>query len=122
MVAKETVIPIKNGFYTVEKLNDKQHIYGVDGLTFLERITYTRDYGILVSTAHYEILVSRDQYFMTPQGFVSAIDLRPGDMVLTDDNYREVVRVENTEEMMDMFYLSTEDGTFKANGFYLSNN
>lgn len=122
MVAKETVIPIKNGFYTVEKLNEKQHIYGKDGLTFLERITYTRDYGILVRTAHYEILVSQDQYFLTPDGFTSATDLREGDLVLTDDNYAMVVGVENTEEIMDMFYLSTEDGTFKANGFYLTNN
>lgn len=122
MVARETVIPIKNGFYTVEKLNEKQDIYGKDGLTFLERITYTRDYGILVRTAHYEILVSRDQYFLTPDGFTSATDLREGDLVLTDDNYAMVVGVENTEEIMDMFYLSTEDGTFKANGFYLTNN
>lgn len=122
MVAKETVIPIKNGFYTIEKLNEKQYIYGADGLTFLERITYTRDYGILVRTAHYEILVSRDQYFLTPEGFISATSLREGDLVLTDDNYSMVVEVENTEEIMDMFYLSTEDGTFKANGFYLTNN
>ena len=122
MVAKETVIPIKNGFYTVEKLNERQDIYGKDGLTFLERITYTRDYGILVRTAHYEILVSRDQYFMSPDGFISATDLREGDLVLTDDNYSVVVGVENTEEIMDMFYLATEDGTFKANGFNLTNN
>jgi hypothetical protein len=122
VVAKETVIPIKNGFYTVEKLNERQFIHGEGGLTFLERITYSREYGILVATDHYEILVSRDQYFMTPDGMVSATDLREGDLVLTDDNYKEVRKVENTEEIMDMFYLMTANKTFKANGFYLTNN
>lgn len=122
MVAGDTVIPINNGFYTVDKLNSKQRIYGVEGLTFLSRIDYGRDYGIIVTTEHFEVTVTGDQMFFTEEGMKAAGKLTVNDEILTSAGYESVVSVTNTEEIYDMFYLATEDGTFQANGFYLTNN
>lgn len=122
MVAKDTVIPIKNGFYTIDKLNPKQDVHGANGLTFLNRIDYAREYGIIVTTEHYEVIVSADQQFIEEFGPKMAGKLMAGDKILTSEGYESVVSVGNTEEIYDMFYVATEDGTFQANGFYLTNN
>lgn len=122
MVAGDTVIPIKNGFYTVDKLNAKQDVHGAEGLTFLHRIDYAREYGIIVLTDYFEIIVSADQLFLTYSGPKMARSLMAGDEVLTSNGYEPVLSVNNTEEIYDMFYLATGDGTFQANGFYLSSN
>lgn len=122
MVSSDTVIPINNGFYTVDKLNAKQHIYGAEGLTFLERIEYSREYGIIVGTDHFEITVSPEQYFLTADGPVKASEIKIGHLLMTDADYSEVTSVSNTEQIYDMFFLATKDGTFQANGFYLTNN
>lgn len=122
MVAKDTVIPINNGFYTVDKLNPKQDIYGADGLTFLSRIDYAREYGIIVITDHFEVTVSADQHFITESGPKAASKLVAGDEIYTSNGYEPVSSVSNTEEIYDMFYVATQDGTFQANGFYLTNN
>lgn len=122
MVAKDTVIPINNGFYTVDKLNPKQDVHGVDGLTFLNRIDYAREYGIIIITDHFEITVSADQHFITAEGPKAAGKLVAGDEIYTSNGYEPVSSVSNTEEIYDMFYVATQDGTFQANGFYLTNN
>lgn len=122
MVSSDTVIPIKNGFYTVDKLNARQNVLGVDGPTFLGRIDYSREYGVIVTTAYFEITVTEDQAFLTDAGPKEASSLSAGDEILTSNGYEPVLRVSNTEEIYDMFYLMTRDGTFQANGFYLSNN
>lgn len=122
MVARDTVIPIANGFYTIEKLNAKQKIHGAEGLTFLHRIDYAREYGIIVITDYFEVTASGDQMFITDSGPKMARKLVAGDEVLTSNGYEPVLSVGNTEEIYDMFLLATEDGTFQANGFYLTNN
>lgn len=122
MVANDTVIPIKNGFYTVDKLNPKQEVYGVEGLTFLGRIDYRRDYGIIVTTEHFSVTVTGTQAFLTMDGPKEARHLSIGDEILTSNGFEEVADISNTEEIYDMFFLATEDGTFQANGFYLTNN
>lgn len=122
MVGKDTVIPIKNGFYTVDKLNTNQNVYGAEGLTFLSRIDYAREYGIVIITDHFEVVVSADQAFITEFGPKNASKLVAGDEILTSNGYEPVLSVGNTEEIYDMFYVATEDGTFQANGFYLTNN
>lgn len=122
MVSADTVIPINNGFYTVDKLNTKQFVHGADGLTFLERIDYGREYGLIVITDHFEVTVDGKQNFITPEGPKRADKLFAGDEILTSNGFEPVLSVGNTEEIYDMFYVSTQDGTFQANGFYLTNN
>lgn len=121
MIAADTVIPIANGFYTVDKINSNQPIHGAEGMTFLTRIDYGREYGIIICTSHFEVIVTEDQMFITESGPKSAGELIPGDMLLTSNGYEIVMSISNTEEIYDMFFISTEDGTFQANGFYLTN-
>lgn len=122
MVSGDSVIPINGGFYTVDKLNPKQKIHGSVGLTFLHRIEYCREYGVVVSTDYFEVTVSPEQLFITDSGPIRAKHLRIGDEIYTSNGYEPVVELSNTEEIYDMFLLATEDGTFQANGFYLTNN
>ena len=122
MVASDTVIPIIGGFYTVDKLNSRQKIHGAEGLTFLSRVDYRREYGVIVTTEYFEVTVTPEQCFVTDEGPKRADKMSPGDSILTSQGYDTVTSVSNTEEIYDMFFLATEDGTFQANGFYLTNN
>lgn len=120
MIANDSVVPVKNGFYTVDRLNSKQLIYGKNGLTFLERVEYNRGLGILVETKYNSIIVSPHQKFVTEQGIVTASELTTEDYLLTsDDEYEQLVNKIHLKDVFDMFRPVTRDSTFKANGFVL---
>ena len=120
MIANDSVVPVKNGFYTVDRLNSKQLIYGKNGLTFLERVEYNRGLGILVETKYNSIIVTPNQKFLTDNGIITASELSTEDYLLTsDDEYEQLVNKIHLKDVFDMFRPVTRDSTFKANGFVL---
>jgi len=118
MIEKESVIPVHNGFYTANKVNPRQDIFGKNGLTYLTRIDQKQGIAILIETKHYSIIASPQQSFFTNTGTLRAEELTAGTQVLTDDGY-EKINITVLDGTHELYNLITEDGTFKANGFVL---
>ena len=118
MIEKESVIPVHNGFYTVDKVRPSQDTFGKDGLTYLKRIEQAQGIAILIQTKPYSIIVSPQQSVFTNSSTFRAEELSRDTEVLTDDGYQEV-DVTVLDGLHELYSLVTEDGTFKANGFIL---
>ena len=120
MIEKETVVPIKNGFYEAGKINPHQPVYGRHGLVMLNQVSHRRDIAVLVETKHYSIIVSPQTRFYTSDGTIQANRLTGQEQVLTDDDYEALTNITVLDGIYDLFELETEDGSLKANGFYIT--
>lgn len=121
MISSESIIPINNGFVSVDRLEVNQSIHGKKGLTRLTLVHTHKHYGTIVETTHFSIVVSSGQLFITPKGNKKTSELKVGELILTSDDWKPITKIESPQQIYEFYHLVTDDGTYRANGFCLTN-
>lgn len=119
MIKIDSVLALNNSFVTVERLLPEQVLMGVTP-TKLLKVLEDIDYGILVETDYYSIIVSPHQPFIvSPTEFMEAQNLQTGDKVLTVYGFQPITLILPLNRQFNMADIYTQSKLFLSEGFYL---